>query len=49
MLRIENERFISYIRFFLSLTLLYNIKFTQILTKILMKKLGIRIFVIVRC
>ena len=49
MLRIENEGFISYIRFFLSLTLLYNIKFSQILTQILVKKLGIRIFIIVGC
>ena len=44
---IENEGFISYMRFFLSLTLLYNIKFSQILTHILMKKPGIRIFTIV--
>ena len=49
MSRIENEDFISYIRFSLSLTLLCNIKFSQILTQILMKKLGIRIFIIVSC
>ena len=46
---IENEDFISYIEFFLSLKLLYNIKFGQILTQILMKKLGIRIFIIASC
>ena len=33
-----NEGFISNIKFFLSLTLLYNVKFSQILIQILMKK-----------
>ena len=46
---IENEDVISYIRFFLLLTLLYNIKFSQILTQILMKKLDIRVFTFVNC
>ena len=36
---IENKGFISYIRFFLSLTLL-KIKFNQILTQILIKKVS---------
>ena len=45
MLSMENVGFTSYIKFFLSLTLLYNITFSQIL----MKKLGIRIFIIATC
>ena len=43
----QNEGFISCIRFFLLLTLLYNIKLSQILAQILMKKLDARIFIIV--
>ena len=44
---IKNDGFISYIKFFLSLTLLhYNIKLSQILMQILMTNLGIRIFII---
>ena len=41
--------FIFYIGFFLSLTLIYNIKFSQILIQILMKRLGISISIIVSC
>ena len=37
---IENKGFISHIRFFLSLTLLYKIKFNQILTQTLIKKVS---------
>ena len=41
--------FISYIRILLLFTLFYNIKFSQVLMQILMKKLGIKIFIIVSC
>ena len=41
--------FISYIRILLLSTLFYNIKFSQVLMQILMKKLGIKIFIIVSC
>ena len=40
---IQNESFIIYIKFFLSLTLRCSIGLGQILIQILMKKLGIRI------
>ena len=49
---IYNEGFISHIRFFLSLTIsisICNIKFSQILIQVLLKKLGIRIFILVSC
>ena len=39
---IQNQGFIIYIKFFLSLTLHYSVGFGQILIHILMKKLGIR-------
>ena len=45
MLNIENEE--DYVKIFLLLTLLYSIKFCQILTQILIKKLVIRIFIMV--
>ena len=43
------ERSFYHFKFFLSFTLYYRVGFGQILIQILMKKLGIRTFVIVSC